>query len=109
MSIINPLHITIIDVHNETHEIDFRPYEYANLMELIINKYYEEIGDCGGRGLCGTCHVQPNQLMIYDIPSFQETKTLNLLGGKSGSSRLACQIMVNEKIDRMTFKIINNN
>ncbi|WP_160114801.1 2Fe-2S iron-sulfur cluster-binding protein [Aquimarina sp. AU474] len=109
MSITKPLYVKIIDLDNEIHKINFKPNEYSNLMELIINHYYEEIGDCGGRGLCGTCHVQPNQLIGYDIPDLQEIKTLDTLPGRSMSSRLACQIMTNERINKMTFKIINDN
>ncbi len=102
----NELEVTIIDMFDEVHKINFKRYEYPNLMELIIDNYYEEIGDCGGRGLCRTCFVQfknsnwksPKTL---DINFINEPHTLDYL--------FSCQIIVDEKIDKMIFKIINDN
>ncbi|AXT62701.1 ferredoxin [Aquimarina sp. AD10] len=108
MKTMTRLSVTIIDAFNEIHKIDFKRYEYPNLMELIIDNYYEEIGDCGGKGLCGTCHIKPLSILIDD-KDITEIQTLNKLQNSTKMSRLSCQILVNEKINGMSFKLINEN
>ncbi len=102
------LKVTIIDSFEEAHEIYFKRYDYPNLMELIIDNYYEEIGDCGGRGLCGTCHVKSDLSIVNHVLEEVEVQTLSKLDS-SVTSRLACQIMVDEKINKRSFKIISDN
>ncbi|MBW1294420.1 2Fe-2S iron-sulfur cluster-binding protein [Aquimarina litoralis] len=103
----NPLQVTIIDSFKEVHKINFKRYEYPNLMELIIDNYCEEIGDCGGRGMCKTCFVKlvknPNKedKDSLKINFTQDPNTMDYL--------LACQIIVDDCINEMTFKILNDN
>jgi len=101
------LKVTIIDMVDEIHEIYFKRFEYPNLMELIIDNYYEEIGDCGGRAMCRTCYVKLignyNLRMtdILNIKFITPPETIEFL--------FACQIIVDENINEMTFKILNDN
>ena len=99
--------VSIIDVFDEVHEISFSRHEYPNLMELIVNSYYEEIGDCKGRAWCGTCHVKDlSKETISEIIDISEEDTLNKLDERDATSRLACQIMLTKNINNKTFKII---
>ncbi len=97
--------VTVIDVFEEHYDIFFKRHEYANLMELIINTYYEEIGECGGRGLCGTCIVSVVFGRMIDKVDFQERHTLSVMNKNNPENRLACQIMLDESIDQFVFRI----
>jgi len=101
--------VTITDFYNEIIKISFTKHQYPNLMTLIADNYPEEFGECKGRGLCGTCHIKVISGTLSTPIEITEQKTLNTIYDSDRSSRLACQIMLNEKINNMTFKIINNN
>lgn len=101
--------VNIITTNNKRIEIPFRRFQYPNLMELIVDTYYEDIGECLGRGLCGTCHVQLQSGTLNDSIEPVEKETLKNIYNTNSNSRLACQIMLDEKIDNMTFKIISDN
>jgi len=101
--------INIITTNNKQIEIPFRRFQYPNLMELIVDTYYEDIGECMGRGLCGTCYVKLQSCSINDSMEPVEKETLKNLHDFDSNSRLACQIMLDEKINNMTFKIITDN
>lgn len=101
--------ITITDEYNDVFELTFTKHQYPNLMTLIANNYVEEFGECKGLGLCGTCHIKITSGNLNEPLETTEKATLKNIYNKDISSRLACQIMLNEKIDNMAFKIINNN
>ena len=105
----NLFNINIIDTYNDTYKLSYKRFEYPNLMELIINSIYEDIGDCLGIGLCGTCHVKIISGDINEDIEVNEKATLIKLNDSDQNSRLACQIILNEKINNMTFKIITDN
>jgi 2Fe-2S ferredoxin len=98
--------VTIIALDNEVYTIPFKRHEYPSLMELITNNYYEDIGDCRGRGLCGTCHVKLVSKHEPQPIDINEKMTLSKLNGIDNTSRLACQIMLNETLHNKTYKII---
>lgn len=98
--------LNIITTDNSLVNIPFRVFEYPNLMELIIDTYYEDIGECLGRGLCGTCHVKVVSGIMEHTMDFIEKETLSKTYNSDSNSRLACQIMLTRGIDTMTFKII---
>ena len=101
--------VNIISTNNKRIEIPFKRFQYPNLMELIVDTYYEDIGECLGRGLCGTCHVKVRLGSLHDRIEPVEKETLSNLYNSDGNSRLACQIMLDKKINNMTFKIITDN
>ncbi|WP_338358768.1 2Fe-2S iron-sulfur cluster-binding protein [Yeosuana marina] len=104
-----PYKVHIITNNNKCVEIPFKRYEYPNLMELIVDTYYEDIGECLGRGLCGTCHVKLIEGSLNDIITVTEKETLNQVNYFDETSRLSCQIILDEKINNLTFKIITDN
>lgn len=97
--------VNIITTNNTYVKIPFKRFDYPNLMELIVDTYYEDIGDCLGRGLCGTCHVKLQYGSLNDSIEPIEKLILKKIYNSDSSSRLACQIMLTEKINNMTFKI----
>ena len=100
--------VTITDFYNEIIKISFTKHQYPNLMTLIADNYPEKFGECKGRGWCGTCHIKVTSGTLSTPIEITEKQTLKTIYNADISSRLACQIMLNEKINNMTFKIINN-
>ncbi len=97
--------LTIIDTLNVRTIVKFKTGKYRNLMELIVNNMYEEIGDCKGRAWCGTCRVEVTKITINDVLSKDEINKLSELSDGKLNSRLSCQIMLDEKIHNGVFKI----
>lgn len=97
----------IIDDLGKESILEYKPFEYRNLMDLILNELWIEWGDCKGRAMCGTCHIEilegePGEKDAY------EADTLNNLPNNTASSRLACQIMVDDEIDNLKFRILKD-
>ena len=99
--------ITIIDEFEQEKTLSYTPRSYRNLMELVVNELWEEWGDCRGRAMCGTCHVEVIDGEMGEVDSFEQ-HTINGLPNKTPHSRLACQIMVDRSIHQMTFKILKD-
>ncbi|MCL5128018.1 hypothetical protein [Algibacter sp. L4_22] len=95
--------VTIIDTIGESHAINFKRFEYPNLMELIIDNTYDDIGDCKGRAMCKTCFVEPieNEIEkdINNISFINTPETMDYL--------FACQIIVDKNINNHTFRILD--
>ncbi len=99
--------IYVIDTIGEAHVLEFKKFEYRNLMELLVNRLHDEIGDCKGRGLCGTCHIRVHS--SNTSMQFFEGLEENILKKQLDyypNSRLACQILLDEHIDTMQIEII---
>lgn len=99
--------IYIIDEFENEKSLSFRPYEYRNLMELIYNELWEEWGDCKGRAMCGTCHIEILEGPLGEMDDYEQY-TLEGLPNKTNRSRLACQIMIDKSIDNMKFRILKD-
>ncbi|WP_197169488.1 2Fe-2S iron-sulfur cluster-binding protein [Novipirellula galeiformis] len=100
--------VTIILLDGTKHVVEFRRHAYNNLMEMIVNELYENIGDCKGHAWCGTCHVEIVSGMLHEEMNRDETMTLDKLPNAAASSRLACQIMTDERIDSMVFRVLGD-
>ncbi|WP_147676784.1 2Fe-2S iron-sulfur cluster-binding protein [Algibacter pacificus] len=92
--------VTLIDTANERHVIHFKRFEYPNLMELIIDNTYDDIGDCKGRAMCKTCLVEPiNPKEVTGINFINIPEDTDYV--------LACQIIVDKHINNCSFKILD--
>ena len=94
--------IYVEDSDGEKYTINFQPRAYPNLMELIVNSFYSEIGECRGRGLCGTCIVTITPVIGNLITTSQEQVTLQKNGYDVGKHRLACQLPLTAALDGST-------
>jgi 2Fe-2S ferredoxin len=96
--------VNIIDSIGELHAIGFKRGEYANLMELIVDTVYEEIGDCRGRAWCGTCLIEQVTKSYNEITSTEEQGKLDELESKP-TFRLSCQLMLDHKLNNTTWRV----
>jgi ferredoxin len=66
-----------------------------NLLSLLITKDLKVSQECGGRGMCATCHIFINEGMEQLSPmSRREQRTLEVITTCKMNSRLACQARV---------------
>ncbi len=67
----------------------------GNLLSVLINKDLDVLRECGGRGMCATCHVYVTNGMGSLSPlSRREQRTLEVITSCKPNSRLACQSRV---------------
>lgn len=67
----------------------------GNLLSVLINKDLDVLKECGGRGMCATCHVYVKEGMEALSPiNRREQRTLEVITSCKSNSRLACQARV---------------
>ncbi|MBD2101165.1 2Fe-2S iron-sulfur cluster-binding protein [Leptolyngbya sp. FACHB-261] len=67
----------------------------GNLLSVLISEDLDVLKECGGRGLCATCHVYVRNGMDALSPmSRREQRTLEVITSCKQNSRLACQSRV---------------
>lgn len=104
----NTCTLYVINEFGEESTLKYKPFAYRSLMDLVENELWEEWGDCRGRAMCGTCHIEilsgePGD----DMEPFEE-QTLEGLPNKTANSRLACQISIDKSIDQIKFRILKD-
>lgn len=66
-----------------------------NLLSVLLNKDLDVLRECGGRGMCATCHIYVNEGMNSLSPiNRREQRTLEVITSCKPNSRLACQSRV---------------
>jgi ferredoxin len=67
----------------------------GNLLSVLLNKDLDVLKECGGRGMCATCHiyVQSGTEALTPI-NRREQRTLEVITSCKPNSRLACQARV---------------
>lgn len=67
----------------------------GNLLSVLINKDLDVLKECGGRGMCATCHIYVQSGMDKLSPvNRREQRTLEVITSCKTNSRLACQARV---------------
>lgn len=67
----------------------------SNLLSLLLHKDLDVLKECGGRGMCATCHIYIKDGMNSLSPmNRREQRTLEVITSSKPSSRLACQTRV---------------
>lgn len=101
-------HIHIIDKKEQEATLPYEPYEYNSIMELLENEFLEDWGDCRGRAMCGTCHIEILEGNLYEEADDFECNTIEELPNQTTKSRLACQIIPDESIHNLKFRILKD-
>lgn len=67
----------------------------GNLLSVLLHRDLSVLKECGGRGMCATCHIYVNQGMdALTSISRREQRTLAIITSCRANSRLACQARV---------------
>lgn len=67
----------------------------GNLLSVLMKEELEVMKECGGRGMCATCHVYVTDGMSSLSPvNRREQRTLEVITTCKPNSRLACQARV---------------
>lgn len=67
----------------------------GNLLSVLLNKDLDVLKECGGRGMCATCHIYVKDGMNALTPiDRREQRTLEVITSCKPNSRLACQARV---------------
>jgi len=67
----------------------------GNLLSVLISKDLDVLKECGGRGMCATCHIYVKDGMDALTPiNRREQRTLEVITSCKTNSRLACQARV---------------
>ncbi len=64
-------------------------------------------GTCGGQMACSTCHVivDPADAARLSAPSEEEEDMLDFASGAVATSRLACQIVLDDSLDGLRVRV----
>lgn len=100
------IYITVEDRTGITQEHEIPEDINLSLMEVLKACEYEVLATCGGMALCATCHVEvlDKEEKLLE-PEDAELDMLDTLPDASASSRLACQIRINERLDGLKVRI----
>ena len=93
------MHITCIDMDGKEH--DLQATNEWSVMEIIREGGIPILAQCGGSCACATCHVYVDTMWKAKLPEPSEEE-IGMLDGAfevTRDSRLACQIIFNEKLD----------
>lgn len=67
----------------------------GNLLSVLLKKDLDVLKECGGRGMCATCHIYVKDGMDSLSPiNRREQRTLEVITTCKPNSRLACQARV---------------
>lgn len=86
-------------------EVDAAPG--FHVVELIRMFGLPIKAECGGAGVCATCHVRiPNKWQrVLPPPSDEELAKLDEIPGVDDNSRLACQLVMSKRLDGLELEI----
>ncbi|MES2678438.1 MAG: 2Fe-2S iron-sulfur cluster-binding protein [Bacteroidota bacterium] len=101
-----------IQVQNPDHSVTqlIAPTDMGlSLMEFLKGNDYDILATCGGMALCATCHVEV--LSGFDtLPEItdDEYAMLDTLPNITPTSRLSCQLRLNETLNNVTVRIMGD-
>jgi ferredoxin, 2Fe-2S len=97
------LHVSLIDGSR------FEPHAAPgfHIMELIRMYGLPIKAECGGAGVCATCHVRvPAQWQaLLPPPSDEEQAKLDEIPDADDTSRLACQLIMTDALDGLELEV----
>ncbi len=79
-----------------------------SLLEVAHKNDISLEGACEGSLACSTCHVIIEDQAMFDglpEPTEDEEDMLDLAFGLTHTSRLGCQIMINDELDGLTVRL----
>lgn len=93
------IQFTIEDAQGNRQLLEAPDDMNLSLMEIMKANEYPVLATCGGMALCATCHVEVIEgLDRLGESSDAELDMIDTLPNASSSSRLACQLRINEAL-----------
>ena len=98
--------ITYIEHSGKSHSVDV-PKELSVMEGAVQNNIPGIDADCGGACACATCHVYVDKEWFDKIPKKKkpEQDMIDMSFKPNESSRLSCQIIVNDQLDGLVVKM----
>jgi ferredoxin len=99
------VNVRIIGRDGAAEEISCAPGDV--LLDVAQARNYPLEGTCEGQMACSTCHVIVAAEDFARLPaaSEEEEDMLDLAAGATRTSRLSCQIVLDETLDGLTVRI----
>jgi ferredoxin, 2Fe-2S len=99
------MRIYVTDIDGKEHEMP--ALSDWSVMEIIREGGIQILAQCGGSCACATCHVyvDPSWKNKLPEPSEEEVGMLDGAFEVTQDSRLACQLVFNDKIDGLKIKL----
>lgn len=100
-----------ITIYVEEADGNFRTVEAPtdmglSLMEVLKASEYPIAATCGGMALCASCHIEVLEGQDFMEASDAELDMLDTLPVVSDSSRLACQMHLNDEMDGLRIRLM---
>ena len=97
----------IIFVESDGKEISVDAKNGLSLLEVAHSNGISLEGACEGSLACSTCHIIVEKEFFEKLPepSEEEEDMLDLAWGLTHTSRLGCQIIINDGLDGMKVKV----
>ncbi|MBK6707159.1 MAG: 2Fe-2S iron-sulfur cluster binding domain-containing protein [Sphingomonadales bacterium] len=98
--------ITVISRNGEGRDVEAQ--NGLSLMEVIRDNGFDELlALCGGCCSCATCHVFVDGAYADKVPAMTEDENdlLDSTDSRNESSRLSCQIHMNDSLEGLTVTI----
>lgn len=99
------IHITVLDRHETSHQLEAPTDMGLSLMELCKAYELPVEGTCGGMALCASCHVYVLSEHKLPEPTDAEQAMLDSAFFVKNNSRLGCQIKLKDEMDGLTVKL----
>jgi len=97
--------MTFVEPDGTRHEVEAP--EGLSVLEIAHRNDIDLEGACEGSLACSTCHViiDPEWYPALEEPTEDEEDMLDLAFGLAKTSRLGCQIIMNDKLDGLTVRL----
>jgi len=97
----------IIFVESDGKEVTVDAKNGLSLLEVAHSNGISLEGACEGSLACSTCHIIVEKEFFEKLPepSEEEEDMLDLAWGLTHTSRLGCQIIINDGLDGMKVKV----
>ena len=97
----------IIFIEPDGKEKEVEAQNGLSLLEVAHNNGISLEGACEGSLACSTCHVIVDKEYFENLPepSEEEEDMLDLAFGLTHTSRLGCQIIINDTLNGMKVKV----
>jgi len=95
----NLIKFKVEDRNGDVQDLEIPDDMSLSLMEALKASEYSIMATCGGMALCATCHVQVLEgLERLPLINEDELEMLDTLPDATDTSRLACQLRINDTL-----------